>query len=29
MIVRQQVVDCTAKSPTEVCVITYDNETSR
>ena len=29
MIVRQQVVDCGKKSPTEVCVISYDSETSR
>jgi hypothetical protein len=28
MFVRQQVVDCTQKSPTEVCVISYDSETS-
>src|SRR6476660_684728 len=29
MIVRQQVVDCATKSPTEVCVISNDSETSR
>jgi hypothetical protein len=29
MIVREQVVDCGTKSPTQVCVITYDSETSR
>jgi hypothetical protein len=29
MVVRQQVVDCGTKSPTEVCVISYDSETSR
>jgi hypothetical protein len=29
MIVRQQVVDCATKSPTEVCVISNDGETSR
>ena len=29
MIVRQQVVDCGTKSPTEVCLISYDSETSR
>jgi hypothetical protein len=29
MYVRQQVVDCGTKSPTEVCVISYDSETSR
>jgi hypothetical protein len=28
MFVRQQVVDCTQKSPSEVCVISYDSETS-
>jgi hypothetical protein len=26
--VRQQVVDCTQKNPREVCVISYDSETS-
>lgn len=25
--VRQQVVDCSNKQPSEVCVISYDNET--
>ena len=29
MMVRQQVVDCGTKSPTEVCVISYDGETNR
>ena len=29
MYVRQQVVDCSTKSPTEVCVISYDSEISR
>lgn len=24
--IRQQVVDCSSKSPTEVCVITFDGE---
>ena len=28
MFVRQQVVDCTQKNPSEVCVISYDSETS-
>ena len=28
MYVRQQVVDCSQKNPSEVCVISYDNETS-
>ncbi len=28
MLVRQQVIDCSNKSPTEVCVISYDGETS-
>ena len=28
MIVREQVVDCSNKTPTEVCVISYDSETS-
>ena len=28
MLVRQQVVDCSQKNPSEVCVISYDNETS-
>jgi hypothetical protein len=27
-IVREQVVDCSNKNPTEVCVISYDSETS-
>ena len=27
MFVREQVVDCGTKSPTEVCVISYDSET--
>jgi hypothetical protein len=27
-IVREQVVDCINKNPTEVCVISYDSETS-
>jgi hypothetical protein len=26
--VRQQVVDCTNRNPSEVCVISYDSETS-
>jgi hypothetical protein len=26
--VHQQVVDCSARNPSEVCVISYDNETS-
>ncbi|HEY3032488.1 MAG TPA: hypothetical protein VGJ68_20255 [Bradyrhizobium sp.] len=26
--VRQQVVDCSNKSPSEVCVISFDSETS-
>ena len=29
MFVREQVVDCGTKNPTEVCVISYDSETSR
>ena len=29
MTVRQEVVDCSMKSPTEVCVISNDGETSR
>ena len=29
MLVREQVVDCSAKSPTEVCVISNDSETTR
>jgi hypothetical protein len=28
-IVREQVVDCTAKSPTEVCVISWGSEPQR
>ena len=28
MYVRQQVVDCSQKNPSEVCVISYDNETN-
>ena len=28
MLVRQQVVDCSQKNPSEVCVISYDSETS-
>jgi hypothetical protein len=28
MLVRQQVTDCSNKSPTEVCVISYDGEPS-
>jgi hypothetical protein len=28
MLVRQQVIDCSNKSPSEVCVISYDSETS-
>jgi hypothetical protein len=28
MFVRQQVVDCGNKNPSEVCVISYDSETS-
>jgi hypothetical protein len=28
MLVRQQVVDCSNKNPTEVCVISFDSETS-
>ena len=27
--VRQQVVDCSNKSPKEICVISYDSETTR
>ena len=27
--VRQQVVDCSNKNPSEVCVISYDSETTR
>jgi hypothetical protein len=27
--VRERVVDCGTKSPTQVCVISYDSETSR
>jgi hypothetical protein len=29
MFVREQVVDCSNKNPSEVCVISYDSETSR
>jgi hypothetical protein len=29
MVVRERVVDCGTKSPTQVCVISYDSETSR
>ena len=29
MIVREQVVDCSAKSPSEVCVIPWGSEKSR
>jgi hypothetical protein len=28
MLVRQQVVDCSNRNPSEVCVISYDSETS-
>jgi hypothetical protein len=28
MVVRQQVVDCSSKSPSEVCVISYEGETA-
>ena len=28
MLVRQQVVDCSQKNPSEVCLISYDTETS-
>ena len=28
MVVRQQVVDCSQKNPSEVCLISYDTETS-
>ena len=28
MFVRQQVVDCSQKNPNEVCVISYESETS-
>ncbi|MEO8104683.1 MAG: hypothetical protein ABI790_19380 [Betaproteobacteria bacterium] len=28
MFVRQQVVDCSKQNPSEVCVISFDNETS-
>jgi hypothetical protein len=27
-LVRQQAIDCSNKSPSEVCVISYDSETS-
>jgi hypothetical protein len=26
MLVRQQVIDCSTKNPSEVCVISYDGE---
>jgi hypothetical protein len=29
MFVREQVVDCSNKNPSEVCVISYDSETAR
>jgi hypothetical protein len=29
MLVREQVVDCSNKNPSEVCVISYDSETTR
>ncbi len=29
MLVREQVVDCSNKKPSEVCVISYDSETTR
>jgi len=29
MIVREQVVDCSAKSPSEVCVISWGSESPR
>jgi hypothetical protein len=29
MFVREQVLDCSNKNPSEVCVIAYDSETSR
>ena len=29
MAVRERVVDCGTKSPTQVCVISYDSETTR
>ena len=28
MLVRQQVIDCSNKNPSEVCVISFDSETS-
>ena len=28
MVVRQQVIDCSNKNPSEVCVISYEGETS-
>jgi hypothetical protein len=28
MLVRQQVIDCSNKSPSEVCVISFDGETN-
>jgi hypothetical protein len=27
-VVRQQVIDCSSKNPAEVCVISYDGETT-
>ncbi|MDO9060375.1 MAG: hypothetical protein Q7U92_15325 [Bradyrhizobium sp.] len=29
MLVREQVVDCSTRNPSEVCVISYDSETTR
>ena len=29
MLVREQVVDCSTRNPTEVCVISPDSETTR
>ena len=29
MFVREQVVDCGNKNPSEVCVVSYDGETTR
>ncbi len=28
MLVREQVIDCSSKKPSDVCVISYDSETS-
>jgi hypothetical protein len=28
MVVHQQVIDCSTKNPADVCVISYDGETS-